>query len=439
MIIWGVHNESVFHEGFALVKSNGKWGAIDKTGQIIIQPQFDQVGDFIAELKLIKLDSKAEFTDKTGKIVIQTQLEWIQNTINTLNQVELNPESGNVVRDFVDESTLIDLGRESGIIDNTNQVSIDPQFEWINSFIDILALVELGRKLGFIDETGQIIIQPQVADSAGRLTPIELDNKWGFVNKTGEIVIQPQFDSARNFTQGLAAVELNGKWGFIDKAGKSLIYDNIVEQPRLIGDINGDKTVDIFDLVMAAGQFGKTGNNLLGDVNGDKNVNIFDLVIVAGNFGRGKIAAAPNMTKGIEFTTNQKRNIESLVNQLESKYNLSFPEEIVLDLLRVFLTKQLPKKTQLLSNYPNPFNPETWIPFELHEHTNVSFTISDLRGNEVRRLDLGYTLSGKYTSHDKAIHWDGKNNNGERVASGTYFYTIQTNNYTQTKKMVILK
>ena len=87
MILWGVHNESVFHEGFALVKSNGKWGAIDKTGQIIIQPQFDQVGDFIAELKLIKLDSKAEFTDKTGKIVIQTQLEWIQNTINTLNQV----------------------------------------------------------------------------------------------------------------------------------------------------------------------------------------------------------------------------------------------------------------------------------------------------------------------------------------------------------------
>ena len=278
-----------------------------------------------------------------------------------------------------------------------------------------------------------------MTDSAGGLTPIELDNKWGFVNKTGEIVIQPQFDSAKNFTQGLAAIELNGKWGFIDKAGKSLIYDNIVEQPRLIGDINGDKIVDIFDLVMAAGQFGKTGNNLLGDVNGDKNVNIFDLVIVAGNFGRGKIAAAPNMTKGIEFTTNQKRNIESLVNQLEFKYNLSFPEEIVLDLLRVVLTKQLPKKTQLLSNYPNPFNPETWIPFELHEHTNVSFTISDLRGNEVRRLDLGYTLSGKYTSHDKAIHWDGKNNNGERVASGTYFYTIQTNNYTQTKKMVILK
>ena len=439
MIIWGIRNESGFHEGFALVKSEGKWGAIDKTGKIIIQPQFDQVEDFIEGLKLVKLDDKAEFTDKTGKIVIQPQLEWIQNTIDILKLVELNTESGDIVRNFVDVLTLAELGRESGVIDKTNKIAIQPQLEWIKDFIDILALVELGRKLEFIDEKDQIIIQPQVKDFTEGLARVKSDNKWGFVDKTGKIVIQPQFDSVRNFTEGLAPVELDGKWGFIDKTGKFLTYDGIEEKPELIGDINGDGAVDIFDLVMVAGQFGEKDNNLLGDVNRDKDVNIFDLVMVAGNFGQGKVIAAPTMVKEIGLTINQKRNIETLVDQLESKYNLSSSEKTVLSLLRVVLTKQLPKKTQLLPNYPNPFNPETWIPFELHQNTNVSLTISDLKGNQVRRIDLGYTLLGKYTSHDKAIHWDGKNNNGEKVASGTYFYAIHTNNYTQTKKMVILK
>ena len=109
-------------------------------------------------MKLVKLDDKAEFTDKTGEIVIQPQLEWIQNTIDILKLVELNTESGDIVRNFVDVLTLAELGRESGVIDKTNKIAIQPQLEWIKDFIDILALVELGRKLGFIDETDQIII-----------------------------------------------------------------------------------------------------------------------------------------------------------------------------------------------------------------------------------------------------------------------------------------
>ena len=526
MITWGIRDERGFHHGYALVKLDGKWGAIDKTGEIVIQPQFDQVEDFIEGLKLVKLDSKPEFTDKTGEIIIQPQFEWIKDTIDMLKLVELDAKSGGIVKDFVDVLTLVELGRESGVIDKTNKVVVQPQFEWIKDFIDVLALIELGRKLGFIDETGKIIIQPQVEDStkeltlvgldaksgdivrdfvdvltlvelgresgvidktnkvvvqpqfewikdfvdvlalvelghklgfvdeAGRiviqpqfdsvrdftegLAPVELEGKWGFVDKAGRIVIQPQFDSVRDFTEGLAPVELEGKWGFIDKAGEFLTYEGIEEEPELIGDVNGDEVVDIFDLVMVAGKFGKKGNSR-GDINGDEDVNIFDLVMVAGNFGKGKVVAAPTMIRELVLTIDQKRSIESLVDQLESKYNLSSPEETVLNLLRVVLAKQLPAKTQLLPNYPNPFNPETWIPFELHQNTNISLTIFNLIGNQVRRIDLGYTQLGKYASRDKAIYWDGKNDNGEKVASGTYFYTIHTNDYTQTKKMVILK
>jgi len=99
----------------------------------------------------------------------------------------------------------------------------------------------------------------------------------------------------------------------------------------------------------------------------------------------------------------------------------------------------LPEYTRLLQNYPNPFNPETWIPFELNQDSEVSLTIYDIAGRLVRRLDLGFQEAGAYLRRDRAIYWDGKTDTGERVASGTYFYTLRTEGYVSTQKMIILK
>jgi hypothetical protein len=104
-------------------------------------------------------------------------------------------------------------------------------------------------------------------------------------------------------------------------------------------------------------------------------------------------------------------------------------------------------QTRLLQNYPHPFNPETWIPFELANDANVSIDIYDSNGVLVRTLALGDTPRGSYVNRDKAVHWDGKNNHSENVASGMYFYTLQTDNETatdeygfaQTRRMVIVK
>jgi len=101
--------------------------------------------------------------------------------------------------------------------------------------------------------------------------------------------------------------------------------------------------------------------------------------------------------------------------------------------------RPLPKVTQLLQNYPNPFNPETWIPFELNQDSEVSLTIYDTVGRLVRRIDLGFQPAGAYLRREQAIYWDGKTDTGERVASGTYFYTLKTEGYTSTQKMIILK
>ena len=99
----------------------------------------------------------------------------------------------------------------------------------------------------------------------------------------------------------------------------------------------------------------------------------------------------------------------------------------------------LPAETALLSNYPNPFNPETWIPYQLAKATDVTLTIYDVRGVIVRQLALGHRPAGFYYSRGRAAHWDGRNELGEKVASGLYFYTFTAGEFTATKKLLIRK
>ena len=100
---------------------------------------------------------------------------------------------------------------------------------------------------------------------------------------------------------------------------------------------------------------------------------------------------------------------------------------------------KIPAETKLLKNYPNPFNPETWIPYRLAEDASVTLTIYDPRGQVVRALDMGHQVAAAYESRSKAIYWDGRNEFGEPVASGVYFYHLSADDYSATRKMVILK
>ncbi|RKU39254.1 hypothetical protein C6496_02565 [Candidatus Poribacteria bacterium] len=115
------------------------------------------------------------------------------------------------------------------------------------------------------------------------------------------------------------------------------------------------------------------------------------------------------------------------------------------DIRNAFLSVDLtvgdvrPEETVLAQNFPNPFNPETWIPYQLSESTEVSIQIYDVSGRLVRTLSLGWQPVGSYMTPSSAAYWDGKNAVGERVASGIYFYTLQTSDFAATRRMVILK
>ena len=116
-------------------------------------------------------------------------------------------------------------------------------------------------------------------------------------------------------------------------------------------------------------------------------------------------------------------------------------EDVKRGLIRLpeLVAYEIPRETQLLANYPNPFNPETWIPYHLANDTDVSLSIYDINGMLVRGLELGHQQAGYYTDKSRAAYWDGRNEWGERVASGVYFYQLRVGDYSQMRKMVIVK
>jgi hypothetical protein len=99
----------------------------------------------------------------------------------------------------------------------------------------------------------------------------------------------------------------------------------------------------------------------------------------------------------------------------------------------------IPAVSTLAQNFPNPFNPETWIPYELAKESEIIISIYDVQGKLVRKIDLGHKEIGQYFSQDKAAYWDGRNNLGEKTGSGVYFYQIQAGDFQAVRKMIILK
>ena len=204
---------------------------------------------------------------------------------------------------------------------------------------------------------------------------------------------------------------------------------------QVMGDINGDGVVNIQDLVLVANAFGQTGQQAA-DVNGDGVVNIQDLVKVAGAIG-GDAAAPTVMPEALElFSTADVQQWLVETNRLSLTDALSQRGVRFLEQLLAALT---PTETALLPNYPNPFNPETWLPYQLAESAAVTVRIYAANGSLVRMLALGLQPAGIYEGRSRAAYWDGRNALGEPVASGVYFYTLSAGDFSATRKMVIRK
>ena len=264
------------------------------------------------------------------------------------------------------------------------------------------------------------------------LTQLGLDNN--FISDISTLVANTGLGNGDEVNvQGnpLSPLSLNSYIPILQSRGVTVEFDGIVALPV---DINGDGVVNTLDLVLVASQFGNEGQNLTADVSGDGVVNIQDLVMVIAII-EGDAAAPSAQSQGtlmaveVQQWLTDARSLE--IQDIIMKRGIMVLEQLLLSLI--------PTETELLANYPNPFNPETWIPYRLAEDAFVTLTIYDGAGQVVRTIDVGHRTAAAYEDRSQAIYWDGKNEIGEQVASGVYFYTLSAGDYSATRKMVILK
>lgn len=205
---------SEFNNGLAGVVVNDKWGMIDKTGKLVIQPQFDSLAEeFVDGLAMVVVGDKYGFINEKGQLAIEAKYD------------DAFP--------FGDGFAPVSDSDGYYFIDTTGKQAFEGEYVYARNFIDGMASVMVGDKWGFIDNTGKQVVAPKydsVYAFTDGLAPVLVGDYWGFIDKTGKEVVKPQYEDVFTFSEGYAAVMVNGKWGFIDKTGKVAIkpvYDEV--------------------------------------------------------------------------------------------------------------------------------------------------------------------------------------------------------------------
>ena len=228
-------------------------------------------------------------------------------------------------------------------------------------------------------------------------------------------------------------------------------------------DVNRDGEVNVMDLVAIAAHLSTvpnnptdevdmtTANHTRADVNNDGFVNTLDIMAVASSASWGQAVATIDIRSandaGADGNAPQAHvaanvtpeTIQGWIGILRVEDDGSAIFDLGIANLEALLASIIPGETRLLLNYPNPFNPETWIPYQLAEATDVRVMIHSVNGSLIRMLELGHQAAGTYKGKSQAAYWDGRNELGEQVASGLYFYTLTAGDFSATGKMLIRK
>jgi hypothetical protein len=225
-----------FSEGLSLAAANGKWGYIDRTGEFVIQPQYDYAEHFLGGIAFVEKDERFTYIDASGQLVAEVagQVSYADGSRSATWKV---PST------FVDRRSGVEIRNPQREVERERDFVPDPQVE-IDQFEDYtyasegFMAVQVNGKWGYIDQTGEFIIRPQFSNfrpfSEG-LVAVQVGDKWGYMNQMGEFVIPPQFANVKDFSEGLAAVSLEpnqSHWGYINRSGDFVIapqFDGFAE------------------------------------------------------------------------------------------------------------------------------------------------------------------------------------------------------------------
>jgi len=233
-----------FSEGLAMVMVNGQFGFIDKTGQVVIEPQFNFAYSFSEGLAAVEMNRQFGFIDQTGQMVIEPQFDFAHNFSEGLAAVTVN--------------------NRMGFIDETGQMIIEPTLVYALDFAEGLAFADTGDQTGFINQTGALVIEGDFnfADTFSEgLAAVEINGQYGYIDTTGQIVIEPQFSYGMPFENGLARVAMENTMGFINTAGELQLS---LPLPNFAGPVSQTNLVDYLPGVPAASQTGSCWTRSLG-------------------------------------------------------------------------------------------------------------------------------------------------------------------------------
>ena len=306
---------------------------------------------------------------------------------------------------------------------------------------DVLEAVEVNEG-DFLkaEDVSTFFLQGTIDNTAGEITKLSSARFGSGVSGTGTLLLVTFTAKATGETRVTLSNFYAGSSGgeAISSAAPEIVIA-IEDRVFLAWDVNQDGQVNVLDLVLVAQYLGEDASvNQQADVNGDGTINVLDLIIVAQYLGEST-AAAPSTVAGINILELDPAMVQAWITQAQTKNDGSIAFRQGIANLQRLLASLLPEKTALLPNYPNPFNPETWIPYHLAKPADATVHIYAAGGTLVRTLVLGHQSAGIYQSRSRAAYWDGKNELGESVASGVYFYTLTAGDFMGTGKMLVVK
>lgn len=194
----------IYSEGLAAAIKDGKWGYIDRVGNVVISFHFKYAGQFEQGMARVSVGDKFFFINDKGSRV--------------------TPEFDGAF-DFHEDLAAVEVGKNVGYVRRDGTFALPPLYQSASGidFSEGLAAIRVNGKVGFMDKVGSIVIQPKYDDVfafSDGLAPVEVSGKWGYVNKAGDVVVPIQYHIAHMFSEGLASVEIGGKWGYIDTNGQ---------------------------------------------------------------------------------------------------------------------------------------------------------------------------------------------------------------------------
>ena len=323
---------------------------------------------------------------------------WAEQTVNNrgrIRRANLNGTNVQLIRELTSVPQGLALDTTNGKLYLTNAQGRVQQMNLNGSSFQPNLIVNLNAPRGIAVDAagGKVYWTEQTSDRSGRIRRADLNGSN--VQLVQELTSVPQ---------GLALDTTNGKLYLTNSWGKvqQMNLDGSGFQPNLIVNLNAPRGIAV-DVAGRKIYWTERGGIRRANLDGNSRQDVARGLGIPVSIALG---VAPVQTRGAAAPA---------------------------------AAAAIPKATALHANYPNPFNPETWIPYQLATAADVTVTIYDLRGVRVRQLVLGHQPAGVYQSRSRAAYWDGRNSFGEPVASGLYFYTLTAGDFTATRKLLIRK